>query len=111
MHTLVLGFSGLTKTEVEETHSFLVAHLGKEVGIIDWEGRQWIGVITTPNERAVQDGKERFTLTFEFEGVLVENNPSGSAIALSDVLDFNCDRERALEDQLNLTDEVSEVVV
>jgi hypothetical protein len=128
--TLVLSFSGLTKTEVEEVHNFIQEHLGEEIGIIDWEGHQWAGVITTPNERAAQDGKHGFTLTFEFEGVLVEEMPSGSrmsvvdgfthffhkARSLSDAISWNHfpqiwrELPRSFEDELELTQEVEETV-
>jgi hypothetical protein len=30
--------------------TFISAHLGEEIKLTDWEGRQWTGVIMTPNE-------------------------------------------------------------
>jgi len=131
VNTLVLSFSGLTKAEVEETQEFMLVHLGEEIGIIDWEGRQWAGIVTNPNERAVQDGKRSFTLTFEFEGVLVETTPSGSHMIMSDGFEHVFDKARGLsteitwthftqrwllfprllEDVLGLTDEVDEELV
>ena len=137
VNTLVLTFSGLTKTEVEETHDFLISHIGLEVGLFDWEGRMWVGLITTPSESAVQDGKSgpcgggRFTISFEFEGVLVEDNPAGSHMTISDSFTYNGDWNRTpvsviqfvhnyqmfneyvrpLSDSLGLTDDVQETVV
>lgn len=91
VNSLVLSFTGLTKTEVEDVQDFMVGHIGKEVGLIDWEGHLWRGLITTPDERAIQEGKNgpcgggRFTISFEFEGTLVEDEtPSGSAMTISD---------------------------
>lgn len=86
VNTLVLTFSGLAKAEIDALQAFLVAHLGEEVGLIDWEGRHWVGVITSPAERAVQDGggcDGRWTIGLEFEGVLLEEAPSGSYMALT----------------------------
>jgi len=104
INTLVLSFSGLTKAEVEETQQFMVDHIGREVGIIDWEGRQW---------------------------VLIEQLPSGNAISIVDSFSHYFHKTRSLEDtiewvhwtqrwvkfprslidNLALTDEVQEQVV
>jgi len=100
INTLILSFSGLTKAEVEETQQFMVDHIGQEVGIIDWEGRQWVGIITTPNERAVQDGKQRFTITFEFEGLMVEELPSGNAMSIVDSFTHYFYKARSLENTI-----------
>lgn len=85
VNTLVLSFSGLSKAEVDSLQTFMAAHLGEEIGLIDWEGHQWVGVITSPTERGVQDGKGcdgRWTIGFEFEGVMLEEAPAGSHMAL-----------------------------
>jgi hypothetical protein len=88
VHTLVLSFTGLKKTEVDALQDFLKNHLGKEVGLIDWEGRQWVGIITTPSDSAVQDSGgscgRSWTASLEFEGVLLDDMPSGSALNLTD---------------------------
>lgn len=112
VQTLVLSFSGLTKTEVDDTQQFMVDHIGKEVGIIDWEGTQWVGIITTPNERAVQDGRGcRWTLTFEFEGTVLEELPPGSHMNMSDSQSMIIEWHRTLIDTMTLTDAVQETLV
>ncbi len=86
VNTLVLSFSGLEKAEIDALQTFMAAHLGVEIGLIDWEGHQWVGVITSPTERGVQDGKGcdgRWTIGFEFEGVMLEEAPSGSHMSLT----------------------------
>jgi hypothetical protein len=103
INTLVLSFSGLTKVEVEETQQFMVDHIGQEIGIIDWEGRQWVGIITTPNERAVQDGKHGFTITFEFEGLMIEEMPSGNAMTITDSFSHYFHKSRSLTDTIEWT--------
>ncbi len=87
VNTLVLSFSGLKKTEVDSLQDFLQNHLGKEVGLIDWEGRQWVGLITSPTASAVQDSGRpgscgSFTINLEFEGVMLEEMPSGSHLTV-----------------------------
>jgi len=71
VQTLVLNFSGLSGEQARQLLAFLDAHLGEEVGVYDWEHRYWTGVITTPTEPVVQDGRDRFSASFEFEGELV----------------------------------------
>jgi hypothetical protein len=78
--TIIATFVGLTKTEIDDLQAFFVSHIGEEVGMQDWEGREWVGVVTTPNEAAVNDGGRNvcggkgWTITFEFEGVLVDGH-------------------------------------
>ena len=68
---LVLTFSALTEEQAAALLAFMEDHLGLEIGLWDWESRQWVGVITNPNEPVVQDSKESYTGALEFEGQLV----------------------------------------
>ena len=70
IQTLVLTFSGLLRVESQELLIFIDDHLGKEIGLIDWEHRYWRGIITTPDEPAIEDRFDSFTVSFEFEGEL-----------------------------------------
>ncbi|MHA1935877.1 MAG: hypothetical protein ACW97A_11390, partial [Candidatus Thorarchaeota archaeon] len=112
IQALVLSFSGLTKTEVDDVQQFMVDHIGKEVGIIDWEGTQWVGIITTPSERAVQDGRGcQWTITFEFEGVILEELPPGSQMNMTDSQSMIIEWHRSLEDAMYIQQGVQETVV
>ena len=71
IQTLVLSFSGLAQRTSPAVARLPGAHLGEEVGLFDWEHRYWTGVITAPTEPVVQDGKDSFSASFEFEGELV----------------------------------------
>jgi len=71
VQTLVLSFSALYREEAHELIRFVREHLGLEVKLSDWEQRVWRGVITTPNEPVIQDGKDSFSASFEFEGELL----------------------------------------
>ncbi len=70
IQTLALSISGLTAAEKDELLAFMEDTLGLEIGLTDWEGRYWTGVIVAPDQPAVQDDRETFTATFEFEGEL-----------------------------------------
>jgi hypothetical protein len=66
--TLVLSFSGLKQEEARNLLTFIEDHLGQEIGLIDWEHRYWRGVITAPDQPIVQDGRDSYTASFEFQG-------------------------------------------
>lgn len=95
VRTLAVTIVGLTEAKVDELQTFMEDTLGQEIGLTDWEGRLWKGFITNPNEPAVQDGRTRWTVTFEFEGEILEVEQPGG------------------EDgsQLNITQSVSAVIV
>jgi hypothetical protein len=71
IQTLVLTFSGLSATQSQQLLAFLETHLGQEIGLLDWEGRCWKGVVMTPTDPVVQDGRNSFSANLEFEGELV----------------------------------------
>ena len=71
IQTLVLTFSGLRTLQARQLLAFLETHLGEEIGLLDWEGRAWKGIVTAPTEPVVQDGKDSFSASLEFEGELV----------------------------------------
>lgn len=70
IQTLSLTFSGLTLTEADALLAFVDAHLGQEIGLLDWEHRYWKGVIMTPEDPIVQDTRDTYSASFEFEGEL-----------------------------------------
>ena len=69
--TLVLTFSALTPTQAEALLEFMLNYIGQEIGLWDWEGHYWVGIITNPNDPVVEDSKYSFTAGLEFEGQLV----------------------------------------
>jgi hypothetical protein len=71
VETLVLSFSGLRSVQAQQLLAFLETHLGEEIGLLDWEGRAWKGVVTAPTEPVVQDSRDSFSASLEFEGELV----------------------------------------
>lgn len=70
IQTLALTFSGLKRDVVQDLLSFFDDHLGLEIGMIDWEQRYWVGIITTPEEPVIEDDSNSYSVKFEFEGEL-----------------------------------------
>jgi hypothetical protein len=68
VRTMAVTIVGLTESQVDSFQSFTQNTLGQQIGVTDWEGQLWKGFITNPGEPATQDGKARWTITFEFEG-------------------------------------------
>jgi hypothetical protein len=87
VRTLAVTVVGLTETKVDELHTFMQATVGELIGLTDWEGRLWKGFITNPNEAATQDGRDRWTVTFEFQGEMLEveqpGNDDGNGMAMN----------------------------
>jgi hypothetical protein len=66
---LVMDFVGLSETETNQVRSFIKTTLGKQVTLRDWEGRNWVGVIVSPNNPIVRDGALCMnTVAIELEG-------------------------------------------
>jgi hypothetical protein len=78
VRTLAVTITGLTETQIDDLHTFMAATLGQTIGLTDWEGRLWEGIITTPDEVATQDGKGRWTVSFEFEGEMLTTEQPGN---------------------------------
>jgi hypothetical protein len=78
VRTLAITIIGLLETDVDNLQAFLLSTIGQNIGITDWEGRLWEGVITNPDERATQDGKGRWTISLEFEGEMLEVEQPGN---------------------------------
>jgi len=77
IRTLAITVVGLTEAQVDAYQAFALATVGQEIGLTDWEGRLWKGFIKNPNEQATQDGRERWTVTFEFEGEMLDVQQPG----------------------------------
>ena len=107
VQTVIVTFVGLLKTEIDDLHDFLVSYVGEEIGMSDWEGREWIGVVTTPNEAAVHDGKGNWTITFEFEGVLVDSFIPSTSMSIVDTLGMDVDYVRGFTDEIELIQSVA----
>lgn len=73
LRTLACTVTGLKADEVEEYLEFLYATLGRPIELCDWEGRLWSGVLTNPEEPITQDGKERYTISFQLEGQMYDS--------------------------------------
>lgn len=67
---LELSVRGLCEATADDIIAFLNASLGKEIGLLDWEGRNWSGFVVNP-ETDVTEEQSGFAFQFVFEGTLV----------------------------------------
>jgi len=107
--TLIFTFVALKKSEIDEIQTFFENYLGLEVGITDWEGREWLGIITDPDQPASEDGRGQWTISFTLEGARLEEEPD--QLTLVDLLNFNMTRVRSLDNTLTFTQNLVHVVV
>jgi len=84
VNTLSCTFIGLLKTEIDTLQDFILNYIGEEIQVIDWDGRIWEGVVLKPNDPATCDGKDRWSVGFEFEGTLKENYTPGLPLIFTD---------------------------
>lgn len=82
--TMAVTIIGLTKVEVDEIQDLFYSHLGQLIGITDWEGYEWEGVVTDPEQPAVHDGKRGWTVTFQFEGAIIDGYSPGHDLGADD---------------------------
>jgi hypothetical protein len=78
VRTLVFTFIGLSKQNIDDIQSMFQTTLGQEIGITDWEGRQWAGVITNPDEPATENSKGNWAISFSLEGDLLDGQYPGA---------------------------------
>ena len=65
--SLVVSISYLTAAQKEAILTFTSTHLGQKVKLIDWENREWVGLVL-PGDLIAEDRHNSFTAAFEFEG-------------------------------------------
>lgn len=61
----------LKQSQVDDLLQFFLDSLGKEVGLLDHENRQWRGIILTPDAEVTHAGRENRSVQFQFDGALV----------------------------------------
>ena len=64
---LIFTFSSLCEQTVKDLLYFMHWSLGKEIGVLDFESRQWKGIILTPSEAISEPGVSGFSAGFELE--------------------------------------------
>lgn len=68
--TLSYSINLLSEVDANKFLKFLSESLGQEVGLLDYESRQWRGIITTPDTNVEYSPHRVRSITFEFEGAL-----------------------------------------
>jgi len=129
-HSLKVFFIGLLESEAKALQLFIINHLGEDILLTDWEGREWVGIITSPNEAIAHDGNDNWSASFTFEGILVESNTPDTGLKVEDSVsirgdwhrkplddlsldhstNYNCDWDRIGDDILAISDEVEAIV-
>lgn len=67
---LIYSFSELKETQRNELFTFLIRSIGQEIGILDFESRQWRGIILTPSSAVAEPRSGGFGFSLDFEGEL-----------------------------------------
>ena len=75
--------TGLKRSDIDNIQNLFYTYLGKLIGLTDWEGNEWEGVITDPDQPVTHDSKHNWTVSFTFEGEIIEGYSPGSKIDAS----------------------------
>lgn len=67
---LIYSFTYLSETNRADLFKFLQRSLGTEIGILDFESRQWHGLLLTPANAISEPKRNGFSFSLEFEGEL-----------------------------------------
>lgn len=66
---LAYEIEGLSKDDAEFVLEFFYDSVGQEIGLLDYEGRQWRGIVLTPDTEILTKTDDcNYVLSFEFEG-------------------------------------------
>ena len=65
-----LVIENICESDIDDVISFLNTSLGQKIGLLDWENRQWSGVILAPETDIVQTGINQWRFTLVFDGEL-----------------------------------------
>lgn len=69
---LSLDISALSETQAQDFLDFIAESLGKEIGLLDYENRQWKGIIVNPDAALTDGGLDcTYASSLQFEGALV----------------------------------------
>jgi hypothetical protein len=69
--SLLFTISNIKPSDATLMKNFIELTAGREIRLTTHEGRIWDGYITNPSEVVVQDRRDSFTVTVEFEGTEV----------------------------------------
>ncbi len=69
--TVQVTLNSLSADQAADLKAFLRESLGKEIGLLDYENRQWRGIITNPDTEVANPGRCDYTAILEFEGDLL----------------------------------------
>lgn len=68
-HDEILEFTITNLCDVDPLIAFMNETLGQEIGMLDWEGQTWKGVLTAPDTKIVKR-VSGYTVTLRFQGEL-----------------------------------------
>ena len=93
---------GLLKEDVDALYTLVYNHIGQLLGFTDWEGYEWEGILTNPDDPYTNDGKDMWTVTLTFEGDIIEGYSPGHILDASQALTSG--KDPGANTDMNLTD-------
>jgi hypothetical protein len=111
-HTMVMTFSSLTEANSLAYLTFLQSTLGQEIGLTDWMGRIFRGVITNIQDPVVRNSRDNNALTIHFNVTTRAYTCSATtATSLTQTMDREGILERSPSTVLGLTHTAARLTV
>jgi hypothetical protein len=85
---LLLSFVGLSETEAQDALTFVKLTLGKQIGLRDWEGNEWSGLILTPDNPITRNHDCNLAFDVEFEGVAAIRETSADSLTFVETVEL-----------------------
>jgi hypothetical protein len=67
---LIYTFDNLKEAKKKEILEFFEVTIGKEIGLLDFQSRQWRGIVITPTSQFGNEDRPGNSMTMEFEGTV-----------------------------------------
>jgi hypothetical protein len=84
--SLVLNFNGINDTQGSALLDLFNSSLGVEIGIRDWYGRVWSGIVTNPDTALIQNHNCDFSIQLEADCVRLFSNSPDDDLAFSETI-------------------------
>ena len=85
---LIWSFDNLKEAKKKDMLDFFELTTGQEIGILDFQSRQWRGIILTPMTQVGNEDRPGNTLTLEFEGTI---DPGGLSVNINNTANIFTD--------------------
>jgi hypothetical protein len=87
LNTLTMTFTNVKTDLATEFMDFVQDNLGREIRLLDYLGREWIGIIINPESVFTENRPNLWGINVEFRGLLSDGHFMGGQLELEDIVE------------------------